>query len=344
LRVLVDIGHPAHVHFFRNTIKELQQRGHEVMVTSRDKDVAISLLDAYGIDHVVLSSMKQGKGNLMKEWIIRDFKLLNIARKFKPDVLTGISNPSVAHIAKLLNKKSIIFNDTEHAKLAEMITHPFADVICTPSCFNKPLGKKQVTYEGYHELAYLHPNYFTPNPDVLNELGLKEEDTFIILRFVSWGASHDGGQHGIQNRLDFVRELEKHARVLITSEADMGPEFEKYKIKTTPEKLHDMIYYATLYVGDGGTTASECAVLGTTAIFISTIACGYQYDEINYGLLHLFSDPINGEKDGLEKAVDLLQEKDLKQKSLEMQKKLLSEKIDVTAFMVDFIENIKFKR
>jgi predicted glycosyltransferase len=29
MKVLIDIGHPAHVHFFRNAIRELEGRGHE---------------------------------------------------------------------------------------------------------------------------------------------------------------------------------------------------------------------------------------------------------------------------------------------------------------------------
>ena len=310
------------------------------MVTSRDKDVAISLLDAYGIDHVVLSSMKQGKGNLMKEWIIRDFKLLNIARKFKPDVLTGISNPSVAHIAKLLNKKSIIFNDTEHAKFAEMITHPFADVICTPSCFNKSLGEKQLTYEGYHELAYLHPNYFTPNPEVLNELSLNENDTFFVLRFVSWGASHDGGHHGIQNQIEFIKKLEKYGTVLLTSEVHLGSDFDKYTIKVSPEKLHDLLYYTTLYIGEGATTASECAVLGTHAIYVNTLRLGYMDEEEHkYDLVYNFSDSETLETDSYNKALELIENPNLWAEGKDKREKLLADKIDVTTFMVKLIEN-----
>jgi hypothetical protein len=40
MKVLIDIGHPAHVHFFRNAIRELESKGHAVKVTARDKEVA----------------------------------------------------------------------------------------------------------------------------------------------------------------------------------------------------------------------------------------------------------------------------------------------------------------
>lgn len=340
MRVLIDIGHPAHVHFYKNTIKDLEAKGHKVLVTARDKEVTLNLLEAYDIDHIVLSSMKQGKGNLIKEWIIRDYKLLNIARKFKPDVLTGILNPCVAHVSWIMRKKSIIFNDTEHAAFAQKITYPFSDVICTPSCFNKPIGKKQVKYDGYHELAYLHPKHFTPNPEVLTELGLKEGDRFSILRFVSWGASHDIGHYGIQNKLEFVRELEKYGPVLITSEGKIDKELEKYRIKVSPDKLHDLLYYSSLYVGDGGTTAVEAAILGTPSIYVSSLVGtmgNFSELENKYGLMLNYSDS----NLALAKAVELIKNPDSKDNWSHKKTHLFNDKTDVTSFMNQLIEHNK---
>lgn len=346
MRVLVDIGHPAHVHFYRNAIKELQNKGHEVFVTSRDKDVAVSLLDAYGINHMVLSSMKQGKSNLIKEWIIRDLKLLHIARKFKPDILTGISNPSIAHAAWLLNKKSIIFNDTEHATLGNKITHPFSDFIFTPSCFRKTLGTKQLKYEGYHELAYLHPDYFVPNPSTLKEVGLCESDKFAIIRFVSWGASHDMGQTGLspETKREVVKRLSDLGRVLISSEKPLDPEFEQYRISVSPEKMHDLLYYATLLYGESATMASECAVLGTHAIFCDFAGRGYtDEEEIKYGLVYNYKLDAQSQLQSIEKAVELMKNPGLKNEGIQKRKKLLRDKINVTEFMVKLFEKSQLK-
>ncbi len=77
MRVLIDIGHPAHVHFFRRPAALLRERGYEVIVTSRHKDMAIDLLDAFGIPHVPLSVMgKGGALGLLKELCERDVRLL----------------------------------------------------------------------------------------------------------------------------------------------------------------------------------------------------------------------------------------------------------------------------
>jgi len=89
---------------------------------------------------------------------------------------------------------------------------PFVDTIWTPSCFKGDMGRKHVRYDGYKELAYLHPKYFTPDKSVLDDIGQNEGEPFIILRFVSWSATHDIGEHGLKNKLAYVRGLEKYGR------------------------------------------------------------------------------------------------------------------------------------
>jgi len=342
MRIMVDIGHPADVHFYKYFMWEMRRRGHEFTVTARDKDVTLNLLKAYAIEHSVVGKMGNGIFDLVKEWVKRDQEIYSIARRFRPDILTGFHNPCVAHISKLIGAKSIIFTDTEHEKLANMITFPFADVIFIPTCFRNNLGRHQIRYNGYKELAYLHPNYFRPDPSVLGELGLTERDRFVIVRFVAWQATHDIGQHGLdlQAKRRLVEELGKYARILITSESSLPEEFEKYRITVPPERMHDLLYYATLYIGEGATIASECAVLGTPAIYVNTLRLGYlDEQEKRYGLVYNFSDPETAQTEALEKALELLRRENLEEEWQAKRERLLSDKIDVTEFMVKFIEN-----
>lgn len=342
MRILIDIGHPAHVHFFKNFIWEMCRRGHKLTVTARDKDVALRLLTGYGIEHTSVGKAGRGKFNLVREWVERDRKIYAIARRFRPDILTGIHNPCVVHVARLTRAKSIIFTDTEHAKIANLATFPFSNIICTPSCFTKDLGKKQVRYNGYHELAYLHPNYFKPDSSALSKLGLSKKDRFIIVRFVSWGAAHDVGQHGfnLAARRKLVAEISRLGRILITSESPLPEEFDKYKIRTPPEKIHDLLYYATMYIGEGATMATEAAILGTPSIYVApfwdTMGNFIELEE-KFGLIYNFkeSDP------AIQRATELLQQQNLKQHWAQKRERLLTDKIDVTQFMVSFIENYR---
>ena len=47
MKILIDIGHPGHVHFFKHAVWELQKRGHEVFFSAREKDVTLLLLEHY---------------------------------------------------------------------------------------------------------------------------------------------------------------------------------------------------------------------------------------------------------------------------------------------------------
>ena len=49
MRVAIDFLHPAHVHFFKNLIGILLDRGDEVLLTARHKDITTELLDQLGL-------------------------------------------------------------------------------------------------------------------------------------------------------------------------------------------------------------------------------------------------------------------------------------------------------
>ncbi len=318
----------------------MEKKGHKVLVTASEKDITFKLLTNYGFNYINLGSY----GNSLIEKLINipllDLKMYTAIKSFKPDIFLGFGSIRAAHVSYFLHKMCILFEDTEHSSEQIRLYLPFVNAVCTPSCFNKDLGKKQVRYNGYTELAHLHPNYFTPNPAVLGEMGLSEDDKYIILRFVSWKASHDIGQQGIKNKIELVKELEKYGRVLITSEGQLDKELEKYKIKVSPEKLHDLLYYATLYIGEGATTASECAILGTHAIYTNTLRLGYtDEEEEKYNLVYNFSDKNTMEKQAFDKALELLKNKDLRIEGKKKRERLLNDKIDVTDFMIRFIEN-----
>jgi len=236
MKIVVDINHPAHVHFFKNFIWEMEKRGHQVVITASKKDLAYTLLQKYGFTYIPVGSYGNSLLKKMINLPLLDLKMYNVLRKINPDILIGIGSIRAAHVSFLLKKPCISFEDTEHARGQIRLYLPFAATVCTPSCYRDDLGPKQIRYHGYHELAYLHPSRFTPNPSVLAELGLAEGDPYIIVRFVSWQASHDIGQHGIHDKVGLVKMLEKYGRVLITSEGALPEELQAYQIRISPEK------------------------------------------------------------------------------------------------------------
>ena len=243
-----------------------------------------------------------------------------------------------------MGKKSVVFTDTELTRF-NWLVFPFADIICTPSCFKKHIGLKHVRYNGYHELAYLHPKYFKPDSSVLDDLDLSKNDKFFILRLISWSAYHDVNLKGLkkEEETEFIKMLEEHGHVFITSERKLSKELEKYRLNIPPHEVHSLLYYADLYIGEGGTMAAEAAILGTPAIHIESTSKGIATGELSgnflelrdkYGLLYFYPD----QNQALEKAISILENKNSKNEWRKRRERLLSDKIDVTAWMVDFIE------
>jgi len=75
MRITFDIGHPGHVHFFKNAVRKLQDRGHEIAITSGDKDAAIALLWSYGMSYHVIGKSRKGLVRLFFEMVARASRL-----------------------------------------------------------------------------------------------------------------------------------------------------------------------------------------------------------------------------------------------------------------------------
>ncbi|MDQ2051482.1 DUF354 domain-containing protein [Natronolimnohabitans sp. A-GB9] len=339
MRVIVTIQHPGHVHFFRHPIRELQARGHEVYVFARENDVAIDLLEAYGIDHEVLAGASDSLVSLAAVQATWETKLLRRARRIEPDVITAIGGVAAAHVGSVLRTTSLVFYDTEHATLIKKLAYPFADVVCTPSCYRGDVGPKQVSYPGYHELAYLHPDRFAPDPTVLESLGLAPDDRFAVVRLSSWEASHDVGHGGFDDPREIVDRLEDTGMtVLLSAEGEPPADLEAYQFETEPERLHDLLAYADVVLSEGATTAAEAAVLGTPAVYVNPLSLGYTSElESEYGLLFEYTGEMRHVR-GLERTASILEEPP--EAWARRRQQLLDERIDVTAFVVDRIETL----
>ncbi len=338
MRVMVTIQHPGHVHFFRHAIRTLEDRGHRVYVFARENEVTSELLDVYGIDHEVLVGPSTSIVSLAAIQAKYELRLFRRARRIKPDVITAIGGVAAAHVSKLVRAKSVVFYDTEHAKIITSLAYPFADVICTPECYDQRIGRRQIRYPGYHELAYLHPDRFTPDETVRNRLGLDAEDRLAVCRFSSWDSSHDFGQGGVRDPAEVVSSLEDAgARVIVSSEIDL-PELEGNANPLSPQWMHDLLAAADVVVSEGATTAAEAAVLGTPAIYVNTLRMGYTDElEEKHGLLFNFSEDDRHER-GLEFALSLLKYRNARiwQGRLE---RLHAGTVDVTDVIVQVLES-----
>lgn len=345
MRVLVEILHPAHVHFFKNAIHFWQARGDEVLVLSREKDVANALLDTTGIPYRSISRLGKKKFSLIGEMLVRDARMWGAACRFKPDVLVGIMGVTIVQVGKLIGKPAVVFYDTENATITNRFVYPLAHSVCTPLCYSAPVNGRHVTYPSYHELAYLHPARFTPDPEIVRAGGVDPTTPYFLLRFVSWQASHDVGERGFDlgAKLRLVELLERHGRVLISSEHPLPPELERFRFSAPVHHIHHFIAHARLLIGESATMASEAAVLGVPAFYIADTSRGYTDElEARYGLVFNFK--LSQFDQAISKGQELLADPGLSATFAQRRATMLSERIDATSWIVDYIDQVAAER
>jgi uncharacterized protein len=341
LRIAFFLNTPAHVHLYKNIIKLLELSGHQAIILARNYGDTINLLDEMDFEYFIYANVPESKYGKILALPFNVLTAYNFLRKKKPDLLVGMGVYS-AYTSQLLHKKCIIFNDSEPTPYQFMLFKPFVDVILTPSSFTKDLGLKHIKFNSFKEIAYLHANYFAPDATIYDFLGIKQDEDYVLLRFNAFDAVHDLGVNGFsidQKRL-LVNELSKYARVFISSELKMPDDFNKYLLKIPKSRIHDILYYAKLVVADTQTITTESAILGTPVIrfnsFVGKKDMGNFIElENKYHLIYSFNDP----EKAIDKAVELAQESDLKNKWKERRDKLLVDKIDTTQFLASFIGN-----
>jgi len=271
----VDIVHPAHVHFYRHLIGELLARGDKVEIVARHKDVTTALLDSLGLPYRAVGEHHGGSRlGLAWELLRRDLALVRAGLAFRPDVVLT-RNPSGTHAARLVGAIAIFDTDDGSAVgLHFRAAAPFAHIITTPASITEDFGAKHRRYPGYKPLAYLHPDRFTPDPAVRAELGVAQNEPYALVRFVSWGATHDRGEEGLDlaTKRRLVDELEKCGRVFITSESALEGDMARRRFPLPPHRLHDAMAFASVCAGDSQTMAFEAGLLGTPSFRCNSFA------------------------------------------------------------------------
>ncbi|MEO1241132.1 MAG: DUF354 domain-containing protein [Pseudomonadota bacterium] len=341
MRVLIDILHPAHVHFFKNLIIEMHSRGHQVRILSRKKDVATALLDAYGFEHTVISTQRPGRGRLARELAKRIIETRRAIHDFQPDLIMGLMGPSIAIAGMTHRARTIVFYDNETTHRLNQIVARCADAWISPRGFKHDYGGKHLRYDGYHELAYLHPDRFTPDAERVRAHGIDPEKPYSLLRFVAWESIHDGGESGfnVESKHKAIEILSRMGPVYISSEKPLPPAFEQYRLNLPVEDIHHALGFATLVAGESSTMASEAACLGTHALFVSKSGRGVNDEqESRYGLVKNF----NGgrEREALAYLEELVAAggENIKREAQQRRNHLLRDTVDVTRFLIDLTE------
>lgn len=346
MNILLDIGHPAHVHLFYPLSKELSRRGHHLFYSVRGIPIAICLMEHYGMTPYL--SLGRKKDSLLGKALCvlkQDIQLLHFVWKHHIDI--GLSSGIVLpHVSLFSKMKSLMFDDDDDTAepLIVRYGHPFCHTVLTPHCIHRKTSHA-IYYPATHELAYLHPKRFTPDTSILQRAGIQKGERFFIMRFVALKGHHDVGQQGLtlEQKRTLVSLLKSYGRVIITSERPLEEEFEPYRMHVSPKDIHSLLAFSSMFVGDSQTMTSEAAVLGIPALKCNTFAGALSVPnmlETKYGLCRAFTPDRFDDMVALITKLLSMNPDELRQEWQTKRQRLLTDLSDPTGFFIQYIENL----
>jgi len=342
MRVIIGLGHPAHFHLYKHIIFNIKKSGIIVKVVITNKDILKELLDKSDISYEVIGEGQPNERMFgkIKKTIYSTVKLAGITKSFKPDLMLGCLS-QIAWVGYFLRIPTVYNaeDDISYTYMLALITYPFITHIMSP--YPTKMGsfsRKKIGYQGYHKLAYLHPKRFLVDKKLVYSVIPKNK--FTIIRLVNLNAYHDIGAKGISQNLllELISVLKKHGDVYITSEIPLVGKLKHYQLKIDNADIHHFLAEASLFIGDSQSMTVEASLLGTPNIKFNNFAgkiSVLEELENNYKL----TIGLNTEQeDELFQHIEKLFSTP-KSEFKERKKKLLNDKIDVTAFFIWFIEN-----
>ncbi len=344
MNILFYIGHPAQYHFFKNAARKLVQDGHHIKLLIKTKDILEELLkeDGWEYENIQVKSRGNGKLSIFAASLKRTIRVIGIARRFRADLLAG-TDSSVAQAGWFLHRPCITTLEDDYEIICNLarLTYPFTTTILVPDvCKVGKWEKKKVGYDGYMKLAYLHPSRFSPSEEVLEKYGISGK--FILLRLAKLTAHHDVGIKGLDVALvGKIIEISKKKgyKIFITSEKELDSQFEQYRLNIRFVDIHHILSFASLLVSDSQSMSMEAAMLGVPSLRFSDFAGRISVLEELESRYHLTYGIKTSEPHLLIDMIEKLLSNDMLKDVFQARRRsMLADKIDVTAFLVWFIE------
>ena len=349
MRVLFDLGHPAHFHLFKHVIASLQDHDHDVQVIARQKDCLPDLLHQANVPFHLVRRKKTGLAALGGEALRALAAAAKLAWRKPFDLLVG-NSIVVGPLGRLTATTSVVFNedDAKAVPLQALLSYRPADYVVTPRCLKfEKHGRKHLTYPGYEELGYLHPDRFRPDPGIRGELGLAKGDRYFLVRLVALTAHHDIGERGLNRRQarQVIERLFSRGRVFLSTEAPPDDDLKQHVLPTPPQRIFDVLAFADLVVGDSQTVTAEAAVLGTPSLRCNTFVGRLAYlEELEhrYGLTAGFRPEQFDEL--MARLDDWLARPDLKTQWQQKRRAMLADCVDLTGWILDLLHALAARR
>ena len=286
MKIWVDICHTPQYNFYRNFVLRLVREGHEVFITilRRGKTPVIVRQELTA----VLAEMPAGAGkrvhifdighHRMTKWsAMVEANLLRLCELFlwrlrhRVDAAFG-NGMQPAIIQAVFHGRSYSFDDDPQT----MDFRPKAryNTECNFCLYEDAAiaaygGNVQVL-RCLKEWAYLAPNVFTLNHQVLDKYGVQPKE-YIFLREVSVGTINYASQapQAILAVKDLIAKTSMKVLFSLEEKHRRNEYPEDWILLQEPiEDIHSLIYYAAGLVSSGDSMAREAALLGIPAYYL----------------------------------------------------------------------------
>ncbi len=351
MRILFFFSHPAQYLFLRETIRRLSRSDkNQLILLIKTKDVLETLIRQDGLSYINILPNYRGDTtfSILLSLFRRMVAIIPLVIRNKPDLLIG-TDATIALIGKMLGigRITILEDDYEVIRKLAALTYPFTEtILCPDVCQVGPWVDKKIGYEGYMKLGYLSPSVFVPNKQVRTTYQLSNR--FALIRLSQLKAHHDTGVRGITVELvaKIVDLMESRGiKVQISSEGELDKRFAQYELKIGPTDMHHVLSQATLLVSDSQSMSVEAAMLGVPSIRYSDFASKISVlEELEKTYkLTVGIRPCN-EALVLAQILEWIDLPYIKEIFEARRQTMLDDKIDVTAFLVWFVEKYPASR
>jgi predicted glycosyltransferase len=275
-RVWVDFTNTAHVVVLRPLVELLEAAGHDVVLTARPLSQTLELLDDWGHPYVAFG--RHGgvrRADKARAALDRTRRMIGFGRTHGPfDAALAHGSTDLPVASRLLRVPNTTMFDYEFAVAQHSLNCRLADRVLVPEAIPPERltrygarPPKLVRYPGLKEEYVLHG--FTPDPHVLDELGIDRARPLAVVRTAPSYALYLGGaETPLLPRL--LRRLQRQGAqtVVLTRNAEQASEVQELAVPgviVPPRAVEarSLVAYADVLVSAGGSMNREAAALGT---------------------------------------------------------------------------------
>ena len=300
MELWIDILTPKQALFFAPLAHDLRERGHEVILTSREHPEAEAVLQMLNLEAEVVG--RHGGGTLVGKLEASAERVLKLARYIEekaPDAAVCFASPECARVAFGLNILLFCVNDSPHSEKVAKLTTPLATKLFTPWVIPPSIWvgygisrDRVVVYRALDPAAWLKRNIQPKSEPKLTQLDRSKKIVAIRLEESQAYYLNPDNLKWTTSVIDSILREESEANLLILSRNQMQREALKERYGGELIVLEEPYFGPTLlksvdvFIGMGGTMTVEAALIGVPTISAQRV--GRLYTEeylVEQGLL-----------------------------------------------------------